>query len=140
MTSPDSHLPLTEPPGAHPPELSADEQLIRRLVDAFYTAIRADPELGPIFAANVSDWSLHLPKMYDFWSSMVLRTGRYSGRPIQAHLKLDGLTTAHFARWLNLWRKTVNEIVPASPPSTRAAFINAAERMAANMHGAIIGE
>lgn len=139
-TRPDHELPLTESPGAHPPNLSADELLIRRLVDSFYESIRADAVLGPIFAANVKDWSVHLPKMYDFWSSMVLRSGRYSGRPIQAHMKFDGLTPAMFVRWLALWRETVNTVVPPNPPSARASFINAAQRMAANMRASIIGE
>lgn len=139
----DHELPLTEqraassPPPPQQPELSADELLIRRLVGSFYESIRADAVLGPVFAANVKDWSQHLPKMEDFWSSMVLRSGRYSGRPIQAHMRLDGLTPAMFDRWLALWRETVNAI---APPAARAPFINAAERMAANMRGAIIGE
>lgn len=134
----DYELPLTERGGM--PEESADERLIRTLVDTFYESVRGDALLGPVFAANVEDWSVHLPKMYDFWSSMVLRSGRYSGRPIQAHLRLEGLTAEHFERWLGLWRRTVEAVVPAEPPSARAAFINAAERMAMNMRGAIIGD
>lgn len=134
----DRELPLTERPAPPPSDLSADDQLIRTLVAAFYGSIRTDPLLGPIFAAHVTDWPAHLAKMEDFWSSMVLRTGRYSGRPIQAHMKLEGLTTEHFDRWLALWRDTVHRLVPQPP--ARAAFLNAAHRMAANMHAAIIGD
>lgn len=136
-SSGDFELPLTEQPDAAPAALSADEQLVRRLVDSFYETIRADAMLGPIFAANVKDWSLHLPKMYNFWSSMVLRSGRYSGRPIQVHMKLDSLTHEHFDHWLALWRETVTRI---APPAAQAPFINAAERMALNMRGSIIGD
>jgi hemoglobin len=132
-------LPLTERAGegrASGEGQSEDEALIRRLVDSFYGSIRRDVALGPIFEANVDDWPRHLAKMYDFWSSMVLRTGRYSGRPIQAHMKLDGLTPELFERWLLLWRETVESI---APPPARAPFINAAERMAANMRASILG-
>jgi len=132
----DHELPLTERPGARAEGLGADELLIRRLVDSFYGQVRADPLLGPIFESNVSDWSVHLPKMYDFWSSLVLRTGRYSGRPIREHLKLEGLGAEHFERWLALWRATV---MAEAPPAARAAFIQGAERMAANMRAAILG-
>jgi hemoglobin len=86
--------------------------MIRTLVDTFYEGVRDDPMLGPIFARHVADWSLHLPKMYDFWSTVVLRTGRYAGRPLDAHQRLPGLTAAHFARWLDLWRHTVARVVP----------------------------
>jgi len=138
MSAPSDHeLPLTERAGTPPQGLSADELLIRTLVDSFYEAIRADAMLGPIFNANVKDWSVHLNKMYDFWSSMVLRSGRYSGRPIVAHLKLDGLTHEHFDHWLSLWRATVTRI---APPAARGPFIRAAENMAANMRASILGD
>lgn len=130
---PDHPLPLTEHGEA---ALSPDEQLIRRLVDSFYGSIRADPALGPIFAAHVRDWPAHLGKMYDFWSSMVLRSGRYSGRPIMEHMKIGGLTRDHFARWLELWHATVHE---HAPPRAQPAFINAAERMASAMMAQVIG-
>ncbi len=117
--------------------ISDDEALIRRVVDSFYRSIRTDDILGPIFAAKIDDWSKHLPKMYDFWSSIVLRSGRYSGRPIMAHLKLEGITPAHFERWLGLWRETVER---EAPPGAQRAFINAAERMAANMRAAMLGD
>ncbi len=39
------------------------EEAIRRLVDAFYTKVRADRELGPIFEHGISgDWGAHLPR------------------------------------------------------------------------------
>lgn len=49
-----------------------DRADIVRLVDAFYGRVRADAILSPIFdgIARV-DWTLHLPKMYDFWESVL---------------------------------------------------------------------
>jgi Domain of unknown function DUF488 len=53
------------------------EDTIRHLVDSFYAKVRADPELGPIFErAIVGDWGPHLATMHDFWSSVMLTTGR----------------------------------------------------------------
>lgn len=121
-------LPLTAPSRPTAPVASADEAMIRTLVDTFYEGVRDDPVLGPIFGRHIADWSLHLPKMYDFWSTVVLRSGRYTGRPLEAHERLPGLTEAHFARWLDLWRRTVERVVPEA---ARAAFTVPAERMAA---------
>jgi hemoglobin len=122
--------PLTEPSPPDAPDPHIDEAMIRTLVDTFYEGVRDDPMLGPIFGRHVADWSLHLPKMYDFWSTVVLRTGRYAGRPLDAHQRLPGLTAAHFARWLDLWRDTVARVVPEA---SRPSFVVPAERMAANM-------
>ncbi len=128
-------LPLTAPSRPATPVVSADEAMIRTLVDTFYEGVRDDSLLGPIFARHIADWSLHLPKMYDFWSTVVLRSGRYTGRPLEAHERLPGLTEAHFDRWLDLWRRTVERVVPEA---ARAAFTVPAERMAANMRAALL--
>jgi hemoglobin len=65
-----------------------DEAMIRRLVHGFYSRIRIDPVLGPIFAARIKEWDLHLSRMCAFWSSVVPMTGRYHGRPMQKHALL----------------------------------------------------
>ena len=47
---------------------------VRLLVDEFYDAIRGDALLNPIFTEIAQvDWSSHLPKMYAFWSGLILR-------------------------------------------------------------------
>lgn len=109
--------------------------MIRTLVDTFYDGVRHDAMLGPIFARHVADWSLHLSKMYDFWSTAVLRTGRYAGRPLETHQRLPELSAAHFARWLDLWRHAVARVVPET---ARDAFLLPAQRMAASMTSALL--
>ena len=100
--------------------MGVTEDLIRTLVDAFYGKVRADPVIGPIFAREiVGDWAPHLAKMYNFWSSVTLMTGRYRGTPMAAHLRLEGLEPAHFARWLALFRATAAEVCP--PPAAGTA-------------------
>lgn len=85
-------------------------ELIEKLVYTFYDQIQKDELLGPIFAAEIDDWDHHLPKMVDFWSSVILKTRTYHGRPVPAHAKLKGLTAAHFDRWLQMFEQTANDI------------------------------
>ena len=87
------------------PALCTEEE-INHLVHAFYTAVRGDALLGPVFAAHVKDWSHHLPKMVDFWSSALRRTARYRGTPMPAHVALAGLRLEMFQRWLQLFHAT----------------------------------
>lgn len=132
-------LPLTEPGGTSAaPNDAISESEIRVLVDSFYDAVRQDDLLGPVFAQHVQDWSLHLPKMYDFWSTVVRRTGRYAGRPFEAHQAIPGLTSAHFDRWLALWEATVSRVFAFPRAHAREAFVVAARRMAASMSARLL--
>lgn len=108
--------------------LAPTEAQIEDLVAAFYARIRRDPELGPIFSAAIGDdWSAHLKTMCSFWSSVMLTSGKYKGRPIPAHLKLTGIEPRHFARWLTLFEATAVDLFPAP---LAAAFLERAKRIA----------
>jgi hemoglobin len=89
-----------------------DEAMIQHLVHTFYDRVRADAVLGPIFAARIADWEPHLQRMCAFWSSVVLMTGRYHGRPMQAHAPLP-IGAAHFDRWLAIFTATAQDVCPA---------------------------
>src|SRR5690606_31075896 len=78
------------------PDLQTTDD-VRTVVHAFYRDMEADPVLGPYFAGL--DWSVHLPKMVAFWSSIVFATGEYRGRPFDPHARMPGLARAHFAHW-----------------------------------------
>jgi hemoglobin len=110
-------------------EIGIDEAMIRRLVHRFYGDVRADPLLGPIFEARIADWDAHLAKLCDFWSSIALMTGRFHGRPMQAHLPLP-IVAGHFERWLALFRTAAAEVCP--PPAS-AFFVERAERIAESL-------
>jgi hemoglobin len=87
------------------------EEGIRRLVDAFYVKVRRDPELAPIFLRAIpGDWQPHLNKMYAFWSSVMLTTGRYKGNPVVKHLVIPGIRPHLFERWLALFNETCGEL------------------------------
>ncbi len=90
------------------PELCSEDQ-ITQLVHAFYARVRRDARLGPIFDAHVDDWDQHLAKLVDFWSSILRRTGRFSGTPMPRHAALPGLDAALFRHWLSLFRATAAE-------------------------------
>src|SRR5690606_11758483 len=91
-----------------------DEDMIHAVVHGFYDKIRGDDLLGPIFNSKIAPeaWPVHLAKMCDFWSSVLLRTSRYDGRPLPPHLSIPELEEPHFRRWLTLFRDTVRSICP----------------------------
>jgi hemoglobin len=90
------------------------EQEVSDLVHAFYARVREDEVLGPIFDAHIRDWDRHLARLVDFWSSMLRRTGRFTGAPMPKHTALPGLSAALFERWLGLFRS-----VSAAQPNRR---------------------
>jgi hemoglobin len=90
-----------------------DERLIMELLRAFYARVRVDPLIGPIFNARIHDWEHHLVRIADFWSAVMLRTGRYQGQPMRLHLPLP-IDATHFDRWLELFEATARELCPAA--------------------------
>jgi hemoglobin len=108
---------------------------IAALVDRFYERIRADEVLGPIFddVARV-DWAAHLPKMYDFWDSVLFGRAAFKGNPLGAHRALARLTPlarSDFDRWVGLFHRTVDDLFDG-PMADEAKF--RASRIAMVMH------
>ena len=105
-----------------------EDAVIRAVVDEFYARARRDDVIGPVFNRIIPDaaWPDHLSKIADFWSSMLLGTGRYTGRPMPKHMAIPELSDAHFMRWLRLFRETVEEICP---PEIAALFVERSERI-----------
>jgi hemoglobin len=94
------------------PELS--EAQIGALLTFFYTKVRADPELGPVFGRAIADeeWPAHMATIRDFWSSVMLKSGRYRGNPLQVHKGIQGVSPELFARWLALFDEACREMLP----------------------------
>ncbi len=109
------------------------ESEISTLVDTFYAKVRRDDDIGPIFNAIVSDWPHHLATLKDFWSTVLLTTGRYKGDPMMTHLQLP-LDPDHFSRWLALFAETANEVLP---PAVAANVIEKSHRIARNFKAGI---
>jgi hemoglobin len=92
--------------------VGVDEPMIRELVHTFYGRVRQDPEIGPIFNREVDDWDEHLAKLCDFWSSVLLMSGRFKGQPMAVHVKVGDIEPRHFLRWLALFEATARELWP----------------------------
>ena len=105
------------------------EESIAALVDSFYSRVRQDEILGPVFAEKIgNEWEPHLATMRAFWSSLMLASGRYKGNPMMKHLLLmPRIGSEHFERWLSIWKQTTAELFP---PATAAVFVRKAEGMA----------
>ncbi|MDE1156376.1 MAG: group III truncated hemoglobin [Acidobacteriaceae bacterium] len=112
------------------------EAQIDLLVETFYARVRQDEEIGPIFQAVVQDWPHHLATLKDFWSSVLLATGRYKGDPMMRHLAL-GLDPQHFTRWLTLFAQTAREILPEA---TASLVIAKSQRIAQNLQNVLAFE
>lgn len=90
--------------------IGVDAAFIDRFVEDFYTQIRADDLLGPIFAGRIADWPPHLARMKAFWRSVLHNSGEFSGNPMVKHLGIPGLEERHFARWLELFYATLRDL------------------------------
>jgi hemoglobin len=103
---------------------------IEALVDCFYDRVRVDPELGPIFNAAITDWPAHKRQLTAFWASVLRREGSYRGNPMAAHRR-HPITTAHFLRWLALWRATAEAVLTPAQAARVQAY---AQRIAESLH------
>ena len=100
------------------------------LVDTFYGKVKENRTIGPIFDDIIKvDWQTHLPKMYAFWSSILLGEHSYSGNPMTTHIKIDKmipLGEKEFSEWLLLFHQTIDDLfvgVKAEEAKTRASNI-----------------
>ncbi|AXE64791.1 hypothetical protein HPO_15753 [Hyphomonas polymorpha PS728] len=114
-----------------------DEAYISTLVETFYTRVRGHPVLGPVFDVAISDWGPHLETMKNFWSSVALGTGRYSGRPVPAHARHRHIQQVHFNLWLALFEQTLRDT--AATPEAAAFFLERANRIAQSLQYALFG-
>jgi hemoglobin len=85
-----------------------DIEDIKVFVDEFYTRVRVDALIGPIFMEKIGDWRPHLDKMYAFWNAALFGVPGFRGNPFAKHapLKID---RPHFERWLELFNATIDE-------------------------------
>lgn len=86
---------------------------IKLLIDAFYDKVKNDETIGYFFNDIAqTNWEIHLPKMYEFWSKVVFSEGNYSGNPMLVHQSLHQKSTMnhlHFEHWVNLFLQTTDE-------------------------------
>jgi hemoglobin len=106
------------------------EEEVATLVHSFYAKVRQDEVLGPIFDAQIDDWDHHLARLVDFWSSILRRTGQFSGSPMAKHAVMPGLSAELFQRWLMIFRQNAAE-QPNAAMAEQACLM--AERIAQSL-------
>lgn len=117
-------------------KLELNDDGLRQVIRAFYDRVREDDSLGPLFSSAVHDWSEHLQRLGDFWSSVMLTSGRYKGNPVAMHLlHADQITPAMFDRWLGLWAATTSELLPGEVATVMQAK---AARIADTLKSAVL--
>lgn len=110
---------------------------IMPVLSRFYALVRRDPELGPVFNEVVADWTEHLQRLEDFWSSLMLTSGRYKGNPVAMHvIHAHRIQPQMFSRWLQLWEETTNDMVP---PAVAQEMQRKATRIADRLNRAMYG-
>lgn len=88
----------------------ATELDVELLVNTFYDKVRKDESLAAIFNPIIKDnWNVHLQRMTDFWSTLLLYTRKYKDDPLTKHLPL-ALEKEHFDKWLKLFNETIDDL------------------------------
>ena len=83
------------------------------LVNKFYDKVGKDETIGFFFndIAKVN-WDLHLPKMYQFWETLLFGKASYKGNPMAVHFpinEMQAMEKHHFEHWVKLWTATLEE-------------------------------
>lgn len=87
---------------------------IKLLVDTFYTRVRQDALLAPVFENKIRDqWDKHLDIMYRFWQTVLLKEHTYQGSPFIKHIDLP-VSGAHFRHWISIFHQTVDDLFSGS--------------------------
>jgi hemoglobin len=89
---------------AHDIENQAD---IEKLVRTFYNHLIEDPFMSPFFEGI--NFEHHFPRMFAFWSFILLNTEGFGGNVFDAHRRL-AIDERHFERWISTFHKTVDEL------------------------------
>ncbi len=98
---------ITDPPR----HVDLNRDSIAQLVSRFYSDVRADQVLGPVFEVALSErWASHLPRMVEFWTTMTLGSRSFTGNVFARHMAVPGVTELHFERWMRLWRSNTQAL------------------------------
>ena len=111
---------------------------ICRMVDTFYARVREDAVLSPIFESKLAGrWDEHMPRMYAFWTKILLGSGDFQSNVFGKHMALAGIEREHFIHWLTLFRMTAIEVFGIDDAQLP---IQVAERIAASLQLGYFGE
>ena len=83
---------------------------------SFYAKAIEDKDLAPFFIDEIGDdladedWIAHIDLLADFWLTKMLGEDTYYGNFIGAHVKMPFIKRESFARWLELFSQTADEV------------------------------
>ena len=83
---------------------------------SFYEKAIDDQELSPFFIDEIGhditseDWIEHIELLADFWLAKLLGEDTYYGNFVGAHVKMPHIKRESFARWLELFSQTADEV------------------------------
>lgn len=85
---------------------------IRDLVVAFYREVAMDELLAPVFCDQAHvNWSVHIPKLVDYWCRVLLGHPGYEGRLLEPHQRVHAMEAFRpelFDRWYSLFVEEVD--------------------------------
>ncbi|WP_343602422.1 group III truncated hemoglobin [Mycobacterium sp.] len=123
-----------------PPTDLSDRSDVEALLRRFYGQVLVDDVLAEPFAdVRARGLDSHIPRMCDFWETVLFRAGLYRGSALDAHRPVHArvpLSDNHFLRWLTMWTTTVDEMYRG--PVAEHAKIQAG-RIAWAMHRRLTG-
>jgi hemoglobin len=86
---------------------------VEELLRLFYAKARTDERISFFFNELVEiHWETHLPRIADFWESILFGKGNYQGDPMLVHKQLNqkqAIEQKHFDAWLELFCDAVSE-------------------------------
>ena len=83
---------------------------IKLMVDSFYDKVNQDELLSYVFNDfSKTNWDTHLPKMYDFWNTLIFAAAEYKGNPFAAHTTLP-VKKEHFSNWIGIFNANMDEL------------------------------
>ena len=95
------------------PFVISTREEIHDLVVRFYREIAFDELLAPVFVEVAEvDWSVHIPKLIDFWCRVLLGHPGYDGFVLGAHQRVHELELFRpelFDRWYLLFVETLDQ-------------------------------
>jgi hemoglobin len=110
---------------------------IDRLLREFYNIAIPDTEIGHHFVDM--DLETHLPVIGDFWEKILFARPIYFGNPLIVHemlQKRSPLEREHFARWVEIFRGTVDRYFAGSTAEKAKQLAGA---IANNLHQRLNG-
>lgn len=113
-------------------------QRLADVVHGFYAEVRADPLLAPVFDRVIGqNWTPHLKRMVEFWSTVALGTRSFQGNVYAKHMALDEVQPEHFLRWVTLWHRHTNALLQ---PSDARSLQRVAHGIARNLFHGLFGQ